>query len=478
LSEDTPSERADASGTPQATLPASAPLTEPSPRRYLVFAIVSVALFMSSVDQTIVATALGTIQHDLHARVNWSTWTITVYALGQVIAMPLAGVMSDQLGRKRVFLGAVGLFVVSSLACSLANDIYLLVALRALQALGGGAFMPSATGIVADQFGRDRDRAIGLFTSIMPMGAMVGPVLGGLFVTYWTWRGIFLVNVPVGAVLLVLAAFCIPRSHKITGRRLDLPGVALLGGGLLAIMLAISFLGGANASPADPAFIVPLLAGVLLLAGFVIHSGRATAPFVPLRLLTGKGFAIMNAINFLYGVAMLGFSALVPLYAEERYGLRPLAAGTLLTARAVGVILVGGLAALTLRRTGVRLPLIAGFLTAAAGLFLLGVHAVGLSPYAWLATAAGVAGLGMGISLPASNNAILQLAPESTAAVAGLRGMFRQAGGITRVSPVAALIARSADPALTQAHVFFAFAAILAFLPLVVFRVPEHRGQW
>ena len=90
------------------------------------------------------------------------------------------------------------LFTVASLCCGLATNIYELVTLRALQALGGGAFMPSATGIVSDQFGADRDRAIGMFTSIFPVGAIVGPILGGVFVTYWSWRGIFLVNVPIG----------------------------------------------------------------------------------------------------------------------------------------------------------------------------------------------------------------------------------------------------------------------------------------
>src|SRR6202161_3989047 len=99
---------------------------EPGPRRRLIFAVVAMALFMASVDQTIVATALGTLQHDLHARVNWSSWTITIYALGQIIAMPLAGTISDMYGRKRVFVTAIVLFTVSSLCCGFANDIYTL----------------------------------------------------------------------------------------------------------------------------------------------------------------------------------------------------------------------------------------------------------------------------------------------------------------------------------------------------------------
>src|SRR5579862_7278307 len=123
--------------------------------------------------------------------------------------MPTAGTISDMYGRKKVFIGAVVLFTTASLCCGLATNIYMLVALRALQALGGGAFMPSATGIVTDLFGADRDRAIGMFTSIFPIGVIVGPVLGGVFVTYWSWRGIFLVNIPVGAALLVLGAVVI-----------------------------------------------------------------------------------------------------------------------------------------------------------------------------------------------------------------------------------------------------------------------------
>jgi EmrB/QacA subfamily drug resistance transporter len=451
---------------------------EPQPRRYLVFAVVSIALFMAAVDQTIVATALGTLQHDLHAQVNWSSWTITIYALGQILVMPLAGSISDQYGRKKVFVAAVALFTVASLACGLANDIYTLVALRAVQAVGGGAFMPSATGIVADQFGPDRDRAIGLFTSIFPIGGIVGPILGGVFVTYWSWRGIFLVNVPIGIILFCLAVTLIPGSAKQARGRLDVSGIVMLGTGLLGAMLAVSYLGGATSSPLSPAFIVPLVIGLAGVILFVRHSARATHPFIPLRLLRGHGFAVMNLINFMFGVAILGFATLVPLYAEERYGIDTLAAGSLLTARAVGMIAVAAIAVFTLRRTGYRPPMIAGFVLSAAGLVLMSVGPTGLSPYAWLAIAAGVTGIGMGVAVPATNNATLQLAPEHTAAIAGLRGMFRQSGGITGISVVTAIIARSSNPGMAQAHVFIVLAVLLVCLIPLVFLVPEHRGGW
>jgi EmrB/QacA subfamily drug resistance transporter len=458
---------------------ASAPATAaPDRSRLLVFAVVSIALLMSSVDQTIVATALPAMQHELHAPVNWSSWTITVYSLGQVVVMPLAGKFGDQYGRKQIFLGAAALFTVASLCCGLATNIYLLIVLRAVQAIGGGAFMPSATGIVTQIFGQDRDRAVGLFASIFPIGGIIGPVLGGVFVTYWSWRGIFLVNIPVGLILVALGIAVIPDIARRPDQQLDVRGIALLGGTLLAAMLGMGYLGGARSNPLSWYFLVPECIAVGCAIAFVRHSARAAAPFVSMRLLVGRGFGVMNALNFLYGSAVLGFAPLVPLYAQERYGLPPLGAGTLLTARAVGMIATAGLAVYLLRRTGYRWPIAIGFLLSACGLIgtALGPH--GLSAYAWLALAAGICGVGMGACTPSANNATLQLAPDQTAAVAGLRGMFRQSGSITAVSISATVVARSAEPGMALAHAFVAFAMILlAALPLTL-RVPEHRGRW
>jgi EmrB/QacA subfamily drug resistance transporter len=448
---------------------------EPAPsRRFLIFGVTAIALFMASIDQTIVSTALGTLQHDLHAAINWASWTITIYALGQIVAMPIAGVLSDIYGRKRLFLGAVVLFTVASLCCGLATNIYELVTLRALQALGGGAFIPSATGIVSDQFGANRDRAIGMFTSIFPIGAIVGPILGGVFVAYWSWRGIFLVNVPLGLILLILGVIVIPGSVRRPRQRLDITGIAELAGGLLGVMLAIGSLGSEQVLLA----LAPLLAGLALLTAFVRHCTRVEHPFVDVRLFRERSFATMNVINFFNGAAILGFASLVPLYAEERFGLPALSAGTLLTARAIGMMAVATLATFALRRTGYRLPMIVGFAITGVGTALLAFPVGGVRPYLWLAIAAGVTGIGTGISLPASNNATLQLVPDKAASISGLRGMFRQAGGITGVSIASSLVARSSHPGLTQASMFVVLAVILVLMIPLTFGVPEHRGSW
>jgi EmrB/QacA subfamily drug resistance transporter len=448
-------------------------------RRKLIFAIVSIGLFMASVDQTIVATALPAIEKELHATINWSGWTISIYALGQVIAMPMAGKISDMYGRKKVFIISAALFTLSSLCCGFASNITLLLIARFVQALGGGAFMPSATGIVSDHFGDQRDRAVGMFTSIFPIGGIVGPVVGGVFVSYWSWRGIFLVNVPIGLILILLTAKFIPASAPRPASRIDVTGILLLAAVIATGMFGISYLGSGDVPFYSPVFLGCLACSVLLGFLFMRHSKTYAAPFVPYRLLRGRGFGIMNLINYLYGAAALGFAALVPLYATDRYGISALASGTLLTARAVGMIAVAGVAALALRRTGYRWPMILGFLILAGGLVMMASSAA-ISPYAWLAIGAGLTGFGMGLSVPASNNASLQLAPDQVAAIAGLRGMFRQSGAITAVSVTTAVIARSstAQAGIMQAHVFLIFAGILVLmLPLVKF-VPEHRGNW
>jgi len=442
-------------------------------RRYLIFGIVAVALMMASVDQTIVATALGTLQRDLQADLNWSSWTITVYGLAQILVMPLAGSMSDQFGRRRIFVGAIGVFSVASLCCGLANNIYVLVLLRAVQAIGGGAFMPSATGIVSDTFGADRQRWLGLFSSIVPIGAVVGPVLGGLFVTYLSWRWIFLVNVPIGLVTAGLALLFLPDSRPHHGRRLDLMGVAMLGGGILGLLVGITAFG-SGASIGSPVVDGSWLAGVALLAAFVSHASRHPAPLVPLRLLTGRGFAVTNLINFCFGITAFGFGALVPVYAEQRYGLSSLNAGTLLTARALGMIAVAALASFSLTRTGYRPPLMAGAFLCASGLVLMALRNPVWSPYLWLAASAAVMGIGMGVAFPAASIAALQLAPHNAAAVAGLRGMFRQLGGISGISVTAAILARSSNPGVAQAHLFMVMAGVLlAAIPLVLL-VPDR----
>jgi EmrB/QacA subfamily drug resistance transporter len=439
------------------------------------------ALLMMSIDQTIVATALATLRRDLHASITWTGWTITVYAVGQILALPVAGSLSDRYGRRRVFLASVGLFTIASLCCGLAGNIYLLVGLRAAQAVGGAGFTPSATGIIVDHFGPARDKAVGLFGSIFPIGAIIGPVLGGVLIAAWSWRGIFLVNVPIGMILVGLCFRYVPRDPASRGHRtgrLDLTGLGLLGTGVLAGMIGAARLDEPGGHLSSLSFVVPEAAAALALGLFVRHIRRSTHPLISPRLLAGRGFGAVNLIYLLYGGAVAGLGALIPLYATERYGLSALDSGTLLTGRGIAVIALSSLAVVFLRRTGYRRPMLIGFVLTAVGMFALAVSPVGLSAYAWLADAAAVTGIGLGWSNPATRNASLQLAPQQSASIAALRSMSRRLGTVAAVTVTTAILAQTGHPAHAMAQIFAVFALVLVVAVPLVARVPEHRGAW
>ena len=450
--------------------------------RTLVFTTVALALLMMSIDSTIVATALHTLRRELHTSIDWAGWTITAYSLGFVIILPISGKLSEQYGSRRVFVGSVLAFTIASLCCGLADNIYVLVALRGLQAAGGAGFTPSATEIIVDHFGDARDRAVSLFGSIFSIGAMIGPIFGGLFVSYWTWRGVFLVNVPIGVAVVVLALRYVPRDRSRLGAsppRMDATGMALLGGGLLSGMLAVTYLAERNAHAWSLEFVIPLAIAIVALWMFFRHISHGAYPFIAPRLISGSGFGAVNLVNALYGGVTSGVVALVPLYARNRYDINPLDSGTLLIAQGAAAIMLSVAAALALRRTGYRRPLYVGGVVIATGMLLLALSPVaGIPPYGWLAGAAFLVGLGRGANNPASRNAGLQLAPEHASTLAALRTMCMQIGTVITISIDTAILAGSDDPGRIQAWLFAAAAALLVVaLPLIT-RVPEHRGSW
>jgi EmrB/QacA subfamily drug resistance transporter len=452
-------------------------------RRGLLFTIIALALLMTSVDSTIVATALRSLQQGLQTSINWAGWTITAYAFGLVLMLPVSGKLSERYGRRRVFLASVVVFTVASLGCGLADNIYVLIALRALQSAGGAGVTPSATGIVVDHFGHERDRAVSLFGSIFPIGSMIGPIFGGLFVSYWTWRGVFFVNVPLGLAIIALALRYLPRDRPGEAAtdhpRLDAAGIALLGAGLFAGMLAATYLGERNARAWSPEFVAPLVIAVVALWMFFRHINHSAHPFIAPHLIHGPGFGPVNLVNGLYGGVTSGLMALVPLYATNRYGINALDSGTLLIAQGVAAIVLSIAAAFALRRTGYRPPLYVGGAVIALGMLLLALSpAAGIKSYTWLAGAAFLVGAGNGGISPASRNAGLQLAPEHSSTIAALRSMCRRIGAITTISIATAILASSDDPGGVQAWVYIIGALLLvAALPLIT-RVPEHHGSW
>ncbi|HEX7387562.1 MAG TPA: MFS transporter [Castellaniella sp.] len=455
---------------------------EPPVRRVLVFCIIALALMMMAIDGTIVATVLHTLQRGLDTTINWAGWTITAYSFGFVVMLPISGKLAERYGRRKVFIGSVCAFTITSLLCGLADNIFVLIALRALQAAGGAGFTPSATGIIVDHFGDARDRAVSLFGSIFPIGAMIGPIFGGLFVTYWSWRWAFYVNVPIGIVVVLLALKHMPhdkprakkaRSHP------DIPGVVLMGVGILVGMLSVSVLGEQGLPAGLPAFAGLFVMAAVLAWAFFRHIGRASNPFIAPRLINGPGFGVVNLVNSIFGGLSQGAIVLVPLYAANRYGIDALGAGTLLIAQGAAAVVFSVASALALRRTGHRLPLRVGSAVIVLGLVLIAIKPpFGIAPYLWLVVATFLVGAGGGTINPPSRNAGLQLAPENSSTLAALRTLSLQIGSISAVSIVTAALAGSGNPGLLQAWTYAVGAAILVLAMPLISRVPEHHGAW
>ncbi|HEU0196922.1 MAG TPA: MFS transporter [Nevskiaceae bacterium] len=472
-----------ASRSPSARLPGASSVT--AVNRTAVFWILTGALLMMSIDTTIVATALHALQDGLHTTVNWAAWTITAYLFGYVLMLSVTGKLGERYGSRRVFLVSVAVFTAASLGCGLVDSIYALIPLRALQAMGGAAFTPLSTAIAVEHFGDARDRAVSLFGSFFPIGAMIGPIFGGLFVEYWSWRGVFFVNVPVGVLVFALAWRYIPRDTRHTPhtphRRsaMDPLGMLYLGVGLLGVMLAAGALGENGLRPWSAVLDLPLLAAFAGFSLFARHVRRVRRPFIPPRLIWGRGFGVVNFINGLYTGGSYGSVALIPLYAANRYHVGALDAGTLLTAEGVAVIGTSIACAFALRRTGYRLPMVVGNAVVIVGMLLLALTPrAGLTPYLWLALAAFVVGVGYGVTNPASRNAGLQLAPRHAAAIAALRSMCLQIGSILTISIGTAVVAASAHPGTAQAWFYALLGVLFVFALPVIRRVPDHRGSW
>lgn len=458
-----------------------ATMTVPMPRRIAIFAVAAWALFMSALDGTIVATALHSMQVSLATSLPWVGWTITAYSLGLVAAVMLVGKVAERFGRRRVFLFSIALFTIASLLCGLAQNIYMLIAFRVLQAIGGAGFTPTVTGIVVDYFGASRDKFIGMFGGIFTIGGIMGPIIGGILVEYWSWRGVFLVNVPIGLVLIPLALHVIPRDKKQRKKRkekLDYTGAALVGASLLGIMTGLTFLGNTSTEMSWVCIAAFAVGGMGLLF-FMQHIRRVKKPLVQPELIYGKKFGVVNLVNVLYGGSIGGLMALVPIYAMTRYGISTLNAATLLTAQAVGAIIFTTIGAALLRRTGYRKPMMTGALLVIVGMVTLAIAPVGGIPaYIWLAVGIAIVGAGAGLASPASRNAGLQLLPHHAPTIAALRTTFMQVGGIAAVSTATIIIDTAQSPSMAQSWIYAFFPLLLLLLLPLINKIPEHKGFW
>jgi EmrB/QacA subfamily drug resistance transporter len=455
-------------------------------RRYLIFASAGLGLLMYSIDGTAVAVAFPNFIKDFGTNVLWAAWTISIYLVAVTSVMPLMGNLSDSYGRKKVFLISLILFTSSSLACGLAPDIYSLVAFRFLQGVGGASFLPTAAGIVSDQFPESREKAIGLFTSIFPIGGIIGPNLGGWIVSRYSWRYIFYINLPIGVGLVILIMILLKDSKILARPRIDFVGASFFFGTILFLMLGLNFVGEELALSSLLLAILFWAASSFFLYLFFVQEKRHSNPILDMVLLRSKPFLAANLYNMMVGVGVFGIFPFIPLYATSVHKLSTLMSGMILTPRSIGVISASAVTSFLLRRWGYRWPMVLGMTIISASTILLGGH--GLPLLNKLGTHWGAAeilavlmlltGIGIGIALPASNNACIELMPERVATITGLRGMFRYVGGAFGISLITIILHSGSTPESGFRATFVSFGlGLLLTIPLV-FLMPTGKQGW
>ncbi|HEY3110882.1 MAG TPA: MFS transporter [Chloroflexota bacterium] len=446
------------------------------PSRYAFFALAAMSVMMFSIDATIVAVALPSMMRDLGTSLALIGWTLTAYQLAQTVMFPLAGKLADNFGRTRVFLGCVVVFTLGSLLCGVAPNIYLLIVFRVVQALGGGGIMPSAIGIIAEEFPDTRPRMIGLFMSIFPLGGIIGPNLGGFIVEHWSWRECFLVNIPLGA-LVVLALMRRLRQAEQTDRRpLDFVGAGIFAAAIVALLSALTFQGQDAGYWRTAPFWALLGVSAAALAAFIWYERRAVDPVIDPRLVGRHPFLAVNLYNFCYGACVWGFFSFIPYYAGLQFGMSALESGAVLTPRSLAMMSTSIASSFLLMRYGYRVPMIAGCLLTVATLLMLsrgwaGLELYGLQvgPFWLLGAQIALGGVGMGLSGPASNNAALDLVPGRAATVSGIRTFFRSSGGIIGTAVIVLVLELSPDRAAGLRQIFAVMGVLLiATIPLVM----------
>ncbi|CAL9432092.1 DHA2 family efflux MFS transporter permease subunit [Streptomyces sp. enrichment culture] len=328
-------------------------------------------MLLAALDQTIVATALPTIVSDLGGLEHLS-WVVTAYMLAATAATPLWGKLGDQYGRKRLFQIAIGIFLVGSALCGLAQDMPQLIAYRAVQGLGGGGLMVLSMAIVGDLVPpRDRGRYQGLFGAVFGATSVLGPLLGGLFTEHLSWRWVFYVNLPLGVVALAVIATVLRLPPKSTRHTIDYLGTFLIASVATCLVLVAS-LGGTTWEWGSPQIIGLGVLGVLLTAAFVAVERRAAEPVLPLKLFRIRTFTLSAVISFIIGFAMFGAMTFLPTFLQVVHGISPTMSGVHMLPMVFGLLLSSTVSGQIVSRTGRwKVFPVAGTAVTTLGLLLL-----------------------------------------------------------------------------------------------------------
>jgi len=380
----------------------------------------SLPMFMATLDNLVMTTALPVIRADLGASVSQLSWFVNAYTLAFATFMLPAATLGDRLGRRRVMMAGVLLFTLASIASALSTTSGALIAARAAQGLGAAAIMPLSLTLLASAVPvRLRPAAIGIWGGVSGLGVALGPVVGGAVVDGISWQAIFWLNVPVAVVAVPLMLMAVRES---TGRwqRLDVLGTLLLGG---AVFLGVwGIVHGNDDGWSSPKVLIPLVAAAVLLPGYLLHARRRQASgsdaVLPLRLFHSRGFAVANIVSLLFTIGMFGTVFLLSQYLQVVQGYTPLGAGLRTLPWTAAPMVVAPIAGIVAGRIGVRAPLTLGLLLQTVSLAWFAYLTEHASSYPHFVPALLLAGVGMGLTFAPSSTAVLDGLPDADFATA------------------------------------------------------------
>lgn len=403
------------------------PIARPRPIWTLI--LTSLAFFMVVLDALVVVTALPAIQRDLGATMSMLEWTVNAFTLAFAAGIITAAALGDRLGRRRIFTIGLGLFTVASAACALAPTAGLLITARAVQGLGAAMVMPLSLTILLSAFAPERRGTIvGIWGGIAGLAVASGPLVGGAVTQGLDWHWIFWVNVPIGAVAILLARLRLTESHG-PATRLDLPAVVLVSGGAVAMIWGLIRAGEIGWGSGQ--VVASLLLGLLLSLGFLAWERRATDPMLPLRLFASRGFAAANLTGFLMAGTITSAAFLMSQYFQFALGYRPLAAGLRLLPWTAMPLLIAPLAGTLSDRIGARPVLAVGMLLQGLGLAWIALIAAAgaTAGYGSFVVPLVIAGIGISMALPIAPAAVMgAVSPHDMGKASGVNSTLQRFG--------------------------------------------------
>lgn len=396
--------------------------------RWLTLAVVSTALFLVVIDMTVLYTALPSLAQALHTTASEKLWILNAYSLVMAGLMPVMGALGDRLGHRRVFIFGMVFFGIASLIAAFAPSADVLIAARALLAIGGAAMMPSTIAIVRTTFQDPKELAfaIGIWASVASGGAAVGPLLGGALLEHFWWGSVFLINVPIIAIGTVLAWRLVPRKAGDASITIDLHSCWQSMVGIVALAYGIKEF----AKPDSHALLAwsTLLVGVVTLAIFVRRQLHLTRPLIDFRLLSTAPLATGIFIAFVASMTLIGFELVLSQRLQLVLGKSPLEAGAFVLPISIGSFIAGPLAGALIGRIGCARVIAVGLAMCALGMcgYLLSDSSNSVTQIAALA----LCGVGIGSSLTASSTLVMSNVSEERAGMAGsVEGVAYEFGG-------------------------------------------------